>query len=176
MYGLKGRVKSFLEQNYDAVQKFGKWEAGKYAHSRYKIDFDKTGNCTERAFLNKDDEVETKIIPKRENGKIIEEIWYDENGKQTKIEKVSIISKDKVHEEIKNDERIVTVKYDDSTTAIMKFNKNGHIIEDIYQRGKEVSTRRYEYLELDKKKNWTKRIEFYNNKPNKIETHEIEYY
>jgi len=80
-FGLNGKIKTYLERNYEAEMKFGEWETGDieyYGHNR--VSFDSVGNYQWIEYLNEDNELSRKLIPKRENGDVIEEACYDDDG------------------------------------------------------------------------------------------------
>jgi hypothetical protein len=126
-----------LIQEYEVEQKFGKLEAGdlKYYPDQTKIDFDKKGKYVEYTKLDKKGKIMGKTIPRRENDKIVEEIEYDENGKQESIKKINHVS---------NNESHIIYDYKDyndnkRTLKIRQYLKRGKLIrQDVKRYDKDI--------------------------------------
>lgn len=201
--GLNGKVKSVFQKKYEVENRFGKWEKGDLSVDvlHVKTKFDGTGKYIESECYNYNMDMYGKIIPSRKNGKIIEEIFYDRDGK--------LKSKDVFHYPSKND--IIKDVFDADSNKIRcsKFIlKNGKTIkmietiindggEDeiytvlydydikgnlIYERasnknGETVDDYKFEYLEFDIKGNWTKKIAYKDTGvPEYMLIRNIEYY
>lgn len=203
-YGLNGKIKTYLERHYEAEMKFGEWENGDieyYGHNR--VSFDNKGNYKWIEYLNEDNELSNKIIPKRENGDVIEEAYYDEDGEL--ISKIKIIrnSKDEL-EFIAYDEdgekstqgksyfdnnRVIRQEYQtfednkvkEEYTVVFEYDKNGNLIsqKQTDKKGEITYYLKFKYLAFDENKNWTKRLDYDSEEgeePEKIVIREYEYY
>ena len=201
-FGLKGNVKNYFERLYEVEKKFGKWEMGSmasYGHNR--VTFDENGLYQEFEYYIYDMDLIGKLIPIRENGKVLEEIYYDENGYPKSKTTIKHISKNEVDFEsfdsegkknsygktIRKNGNIInqfstTIRSnveDEKYTTLFEYDKDGNLIsrKQTNQKGEIVVHLRFEYLEFDEKKNWTKRLIYEkDDKPENIAIREIEYY
>lgn len=107
---LKGKVKTCTQTIYKAEEKFGKWEAGRADYSgHYRINFDENGQYTEIDYLDSDGDLQRKeVAAKREDGKLIEVLVYDENGQLDFTTKITYVS---------DDERVLNRYYNDNYKA-----------------------------------------------------------
>ena len=133
-FGYNGSVKSSLERVYEAEEKFGKWENGDieyYGHSLTK--FDKKGNYTEINQLDDDGELTRKIIPNRENGQIIEEVFYNDDGEKESLIKINFISANEIETESfdSNGEKVGGGKV---------FRENGKNVKSVFNQDNENKT------------------------------------
>lgn len=200
-FGLNGKVKTYLEQYYEAEVKFGEWEKGDIqfiGHSR--TSFDNDGNYKWVEYLDEDNELFYKCIPKRENGELIEEVVYDEDGK--------LINKSKFFRNSNDEQEFIQYDKDGVKTAqgklyiennlvirqqiqifeekkvkeeysdVFEYDKDGNTIgqkkSDI--NGEIIGNINYKYLAFDEKKNWTKRLYYVDGVPTSIVIREYEYY
>ncbi|WP_298512926.1 hypothetical protein [uncultured Kordia sp.] len=184
VYELKGKVKKYVERNYEPETKFGEWYAGEqYEYGNHSVAFDSNGNYTKIDFINEKNELRKRTIPKRENGKVIEEFKYDEDGQLEKVAKCKYLSDSKV-EYILYDEDGKEVgsgktflengrisrrdykEFSDGKTIFeirMKFKHNEDGLVSALEQTDEdgnVENYRYEYLEFDDQNNWTKRLNY----------------
>lgn len=200
-FGLNGNVKSCFERLYEVEKKFGKWENGDieyYGHSR--ITFDKKGLYQEIEYYDDDMDLTGKLLPVREKGKVLEEIYYDEDGKLQNKTTILHISKNEIDFEsfdfdgkklahgktIRENGKVMKQIYtttrnneDETYTTLFEYDKDGNLIsqKQTNKKGEIVFYQRFEYLEFDTKKNWTKRLTYEDdNKPINIAIREIEYY
>ncbi len=204
-FGLNGKVKTFLEHEYEAEMKFGEWEIGVskyYNHS--KVYFDKDGNYQWIDDLDDDNNLFRKLIPKRENGEIIVENYYDADGKL--ISKTKIIRNSKDEKEfiqydkdgIKTTQgkshfaknRVIKQQYqnfEDSKikeefTVVFEYDKDGNLISQkkTDKNGAISYSFTFKYLAFDEKNNWIKRHDYDSEKetekPDKIVIRKFEYY
>lgn len=202
-FGLNGKVRSYLERNYEAEMRFGEWEKGdaeKYFARR--VSFDKEGNCKWIEFFY-NNELSNKLIPKKENGYLIES-FYDEDGKFIKQTKINLDSKDEQgfivydkdgektiqgNSSYNNNNRIVSQQYqtfesnkiEEEYTVVFEYDKEGNLLSE-----KETDVKgeiryffNFKYLSFDENKNWTKRLDynyFDGSEPEKVVIREYEYY
>ena len=201
-FGLKGNVKSYLERIYEAEQKFSEWENGdieRYGHNRTK--FDKNGNYTEIEYLDNAGTLTTKILPKREKGRIVEEATYNESGELNSVIKINYISDNKFkiesydehnkkngdgvlyRENGKNIKSVFSkiegdIKTEHTTT--WEYDKKGNLIvlKGTNERGEIVFYQRHEHIEFDNQGNWIKSLIYEEDEknPKNIAIREIEYY
>lgn len=203
-FGLKGQIKIYIERNYEAEKKFGEWGKGDieyYGHNR--CSFDSKGNYQWIEYLDEDYELSGKLIPKRENGDVIEESYYDKDGKL--ISKTKIIHKSKGELEYigydKDGEkttqgksnfannRIIKQQYQkfednnvkEEYTIVYEYDKDRNLVSQIQtdKKGEITYSLKIEYLAFDENKNWTKRLIYDSEKgeePENIVTREYEYY
>gem|GEM_PF-1595412 len=201
-WGLNDNVKSCFERYYKVEKKFGKWENGNLEyHGHYQVSFDKKGQYQEIDYYDYDMNLSGKIIPVRKNNKIIEEQYYDEGGTLRSITKINQISnRESQYESFNEDgekvafgksirkagklmEQNQTIVRDDSENEIYttthEYDKDGNVIsfKRISSESEVDLHVRYEYLEFDEKKNWTKRLMYVDDdEPQNIAVREIEYY
>jgi len=200
-FGLKGDVKSYFERHYEVEKKLGKWEIGdiEYYGRHHRVTFDKKGLYQEIEYFDADLNLTGKSFPIRENGKVVEEIIHDE-GFQFKIIFEHVSKNEYYYESFNSDEKktvqgktilkngkvvkqigtIMTNETENETyTTLFEYDKNGNLIfqKETNKKG-EIRSFRFEYLEFDAKKNWTKRLTFRddNDVPINIEIREIEYH
>ena len=199
---LNGKVKSVFERMYEVDEKFGKWEAGDLMHTIHnKVNFDENGLYQGMEYYGYDMKLSMKIIPKRENGTIIEEIHYDEDGRLQSKTKINRISKNEIEAETFNhgneliyrnkitqkDGRAIKVvqtiikdgEESEIYTMSSEYDKNGNLKSHrrTNKKGETDFHIRFEYLEFDQKKNWVKKLMYEDgNEPEYISIREIEYY
>ena len=201
LIGLKGKVKSSEEKNYQAKKESGKWICGdeRQDYHRCYIKLDNDGNYREIKYLDSKGNLALRMTPKREKGKIVEEIFYNERGEVNNVFKYNFISDNEIETKLyaKNVEgsgkiyrengRNVKCYYSyvfERDTIVYnstwEYNKDGrmtrYIVKD--KTGKITTYERYEYLEYDKEGNWTKKLIYNkdNPQPQYISTRKIEYY
>lgn len=201
-FGLNGNVKSYFVRLYEAEKKFGKWENGDieyYGHSR--VTFDSKGLYQEIGYYDDDMDLTGKLLPIREKGKVIQEEYYDGDGDLQSKTVIKHISKNERDFEtfnldgkrttygktiIKNGKVTKTIytstqnsNENETHTTLFEYDKHGNLIsqKQINKKGEINSYLRFEYLELDTKKNWTKRLMYKDDdEPENIAIREIEYY
>jgi hypothetical protein len=204
-FGLNGKVKTFSEHYYKAKKAFGEWTNGDidYYYDHIRVYFDNRGNYQWIDYLDYSDDLSGKLIPKRENGEIIEEVRYDEDGEL--ISKVEIIhnSKDELESVQYNKDGKKTIhvktyfannraikkqyqifkdnKIKEEYTVIFEYDKGGNWEnqKQIDKNGKITYFFRFEYLEFDEHKNWTKALVYDSEEgkePKNIAIREYEYY
>ena len=203
-YSLHGKVKSCYETYYEAENKFGEWTNGDisyYNHNR--VSFTNNGVYGGTEYFDDEGKLNSKSIPKYEDGIRIGECQYDQDGKLIGKTKINHISS-KVIEIISYDESGRTMskgrsflkknlftggdyetfdngKLTGKSKTIIVHDQNGNIQswQVIDEKGQEKYFLRYEYLEFDKMHNWIKRITFNSknsNKPEDFVIREIVYF
>ncbi len=205
-YELHGEVKKYTENQYEPVKKLGEWHKGEsLGYQSFSKSFSEEGDFERADFFDKNNKLLTYMIPKKENGKIVEEVTYDVAGEfqvktvytylsETKIEFTSYASyKDELVEVavgtlyLKNGKRIRRdfktlhdgeVEYEVSMKFL--YTKNGMTsgIEKTYPDGNSVTVK-LQYLEFDDQNNWTKRLDYSSKEdtiPKKIVIRTYEYY
>lgn len=203
-FGLNGKIKTYLERYYEAEKKFGEWENGDieyYGHNR--VFFDSEGNYQWIEYLDDDNELSGKLIPKRENEDIIEEVHYDEDGKLNRKTKIIHNSKDELEFIAYNEEgekttqgksyfannRIIKQQYQtfednkvkEEYTVVFEYDKDGNLVsqKQTDTKGEITYFLKFEYLAFDENKNWTKRLDYDSEEgaePENIVIREYEYY
>lgn len=205
-FALNGKVKTIIERIYEVEKKFGEWEIGDHvlgADSR--ISFDNLGNRRWIEYFDFDDYLTGKLIFKREDRDKIEEAFYDKNGKLVDFSRREILHNSKneleyviydgvgekisqgksfykknrlvkdIHQTFENNE----VK--EETMDVREYDKYGNLVSRkiVDAKGKVISFSKYEYLDFDKKKNWTKKFVYFSEKdqePCYVLIREYEYY
>lgn len=201
-YELKGNVKNYFEQIYDAEHMFGKWEKGRKHYSGHeKAHFDKNGLYLETEIYNDDMALSGKIIPIRDDkGRIVELHTYhssDGDAETMTKELYNYVSKEKIEhvfytfgdEKVfqwdimlkngKPSKRVETNVYDnDELTMIYEYDKKGNLVYENYldKEGNIAAYMKYDYLDFDAKGNWTEMMIYENDKPLEVRTRAIEYY
>jgi len=204
-YGLNGKVKTCLGRYYEAEKRFGEWTNGDidYYSDDSRIYFDNEGNYQWIEYLDDDNELSAKLIPKRENGQVIEEAYYDEYGEliyKTEIihnskDELEFIQYDKDGEKTKQgklyfaNNRAIKQQYQifednkvkEEFSLVFEYDKDGNLVSQkvIDKNGEIDYFLKFEYLAFDENKNWTKRLIYDSEKgkePKNIEIREYEYY
>jgi hypothetical protein len=198
-WGFKGNVKSCFERLYEAKKKFGKWENGDieyYGHNR--ITFDKKGLYQEIEYYDDDMDLTGKLVAIREKRKLLEEMYYDGDGK---LQSKTIVNNNEFDFEsfdsngektsygntIRKNGKIIKIVQtmikngveDDTYTTLFEYDKDENIISQkrTNKKGEIDFQMKFEYLEFDEKKNWVKRLMYQDDdKPENIAIREIEYY
>jgi len=203
-FRLNGKIKTYSERNYEAEKMFGEWENGDieyYGH--YRVSFDSEGNYQWIEYLDDDNELSGKLIPKRENGVIIEEAYYNEDGDLISKTKIIHNSKDELEFIVynKDGEKITQEKsyfannrfikhqyqtFEDNKakeeyTVVFEYDKDGNLVSEKQTdiKGEITYFLKFEYLAFDENKNWTKRLNYDSKKgeePENIVIREYEYY
>jgi hypothetical protein len=190
--GLKGNVKTYLEKRYEPEMKFGEWENGEiedYGHNKLYFDDD----------LN----ISGKLIPTLEKGKVIEESYYDGDGKLYSKTKITHNSSDVLEFDVFNKEgekisqgkslfknnRIYNQEYqifedgkiENEYKVEFEYDKDWNLIsqKQTNKKGEITYFIKSKYLAFDKNHNWTKRLDYDSaneEEPKTIVIREYEYY
>jgi len=200
--GLNGKVKTFLELLYKPEKKFGEWDKGIYYSSGHRrLSFDNKGNLQLVEYLDKYNDLDGKVIFKRENGAVIEQEYYDSDGELTSKTKYISNSKDereyitynKDGEKIQygksyfENSRIIKVQtqlFEDKVeeeVTFLEYDQDGNLLREksTDKKGEITYFRKYEYLAFDDHKNWTKRLIYVSEEseePLTLEIREYKYY
>jgi len=205
--GMKGKVYSVRESHYRPEFKFGSWQSGEQVHNYHRTitSFDNKGRALE--IIAYWDEDEESIISKRtlswEKDKLVEYISYQGDGEIDELARYNYISKNIINAKTYNDSNDLIlnqelilkdnrmlksiesflpdgIKLNRIETGTWEFNNNGNLIvlKYVNETGSTVWYRKFEYLEFDRKKNWTKRLVFMKDKsiPDLLTIREIDYY
>lgn len=199
-WGLKGRVKSFKETLHEPEHKFGKWEAGeKRFYGNFRVSFDEKGKLVDISYFDENDKLSGKIVSVMEGGKVVEEIYYKEDGQLDTRTTINYLSKseiefeafDKEGKKVRNGKTILEngkikeqtlIFYEDSKvrdelTILFGYDKDGNMSTmKRLSKDRDTYVTLFEYLEFDKQGNWTKRIGYENGNLKDIYIRDIEYY
>lgn len=203
IYGINGEVSSYTERSYKPVPKDGKWKKGQIAYTgNHQVLFNPLGNYTLVRYLDEKDKQTSKFVPKRKDGKLVEESFYNQDGvllKRIVVENISdqnqsFVSFDgegkkiAVGESLFKNNRILKQKNTEFQDGIeteylltFEYNENGNLVthKKLDNEGNQTFYMRYEYLDFDDKNNWTARFEYSSEEaeePFKITIREYEYY
>ncbi|WP_340199005.1 hypothetical protein [Ascidiimonas sp. W6] len=201
--GIKGEVSSYFEKHYEPVLKAGQWKKGRIAnYGNNKVIFDYDGNYILAEYYGDQNEQIFKIIPKRKDKLLVEELLFDNFGKlihQTKIKELSdqkkdftsfdaegkVIKKGKslLADHILVKQKIKEVQKEGISEYLLfyEYDVNGNLQSQkkMSLEGKVLSFERYEYLDFDEKNNWIKRHDYSSEdakEPYKIVIREFEYH
>ncbi len=199
---LKGKVKSYTNFTYKAVEKFGEIQKGEridWSDDNYQIIYDNKGNMIEKNGYNSNGNLIYKIIYKYDNkGNKMEYSTYNSNGNLNNKWTNKYDSKgNKIESSVYNSDGNLgskyTYKYDSKGNKIeenryysdgslnykwtYKYDNRGNKIEKKWYKSDGSlwwkNTFKYEY---DKHGNWIKQIIYKNDKPYQIVEREYEYY
>lgn len=200
--GLNGKVRSCTERVHHPEKKGEKFDAGEIEDfgNHNCVKFNEKGEYTGIEYLDPEGNLFARLTPKRENGKIIEEGFFDEDGKLMNNTKITYISDDETEFESFDDTgertakgktfskngRITKQTYtlyvgadaDKEFTITFEYDTNGNKIEQkqVDNNGNAVFSAKYEYLEFDKQNNWIKMLAYRDGEPESVLVREIEYY
>jgi len=204
--GLKGKIKSIREVQCDATYQGNKWIAGKPLTGDQRVlRYDPDGLFIESYAVSDKGDTLGKSSCKRENGEIVEEIYYSKfylNPKDSKLYPTSKtilerVSDEQVNFEIWEGERLFKqgANYHDSKGRMLKqvqvINDREVIIHYVYEKnllaehyqeeenGERSATQLYDYDGFDNKGNWTMKLIYRGNeriKPDLVIKRELEYY
>jgi len=179
--GLVGRVKSFKEIRCDPTRSNDKWVAGEPLTNDYRVvHFDRDGNFVESFSMGTNGDTLGRSTCVRENGEMVEEIFYTRlwlNPKESRLYQTSKtllerVSEDQVNYEVwKGDQRASEGAnfYDGKGRLIMQVQVHGgqeeamhyiydkHLLMENYKEnmsGQRTATQLYEYDNFDKHGNW----------------------
>ena len=197
-WGLKGKVKSFKELQFEATYENDHWVAGK--PNRYGgriVNFDQDGNYVERFAISSGGDTTGISSCKRKNGEMVEEQFrslYDRTTSRTLLERVS---SEQVNFEVWQNEQLVYegANYFDGKGRLLKqvqvWNDREVTIYHVYEKnmlvenyreeltGERTATQLYEYDEFDDEGNWTVRLIYVGEDkitPQLVITRELTYY
>lgn len=187
---LNGKVKICLVRLYDPVKQFNDWDAGTIRPSGHIRSFyDEAGNEYKEELVDGNNQLHYKILSQHDK-KTISYVCYNEKDsiifkKTVDLSKTKVIStifgKDGQKNFIdtvyyKKNKRIkgisLALKNDsiiDAKITTYEYDKNNNIIciKQIKSSGEISFYTKYKYIDFDKKKNWTKRLEFDGKNPEK---------
>lgn len=196
---LKGKVKYIIEKEYTAVYNFEKVEKenekilyhdvirfdtnGNELYSlnyhpndgsegqKYIFKYDEYCNKIEELGYNENDQFTGKYVFVYENDNIVEKQYYDEKN---------ILWNKTIYKYDKNSNAIedeTIYKDGRKDKSVYKYNDSNYIIETkCYDKDGLIGKWNYEYDEYDKEGNYTRKITFHEDKPQKIVIREIAYF
>ena len=205
-YGLNGKVKTLVENQYEPVEKSGKWQQGAPTRfGNYSLIFSEKGDHERTNFFDENNKIRYYLISKIENGKMVEESRYDAEGKFQGINKYTHTS----------DTKIEFTSYEPYEGELIEVSKGTDYLKDGKPVGSDLKTlyngevnyevqkkflydengflvgikksfpvgddeiEKFEYTEFDDQNNWTKRL-YYEDEdsktPHKIIIRSYEYY
>ncbi len=203
--GLKGNVKLVRETQCHPTYKEDKWVAGKsvegYSISRYT----EKGRLLERFVIDGAGDTTALVVPRYENGDLVEEVYYSRmylTPKHSKLLESTRMVMDRVSDKQVNfeewngdrmlnqgaifydsqgrvDRRVQVVK-DHEVTYYFVYEKN-LLVENFREEtsGDRSGTQLYEYNQFDKKGNWTECMVYMDEeriRPNVVISREINYF
>jgi hypothetical protein len=204
--GLKGKVMSTKEFQCKPTYENSAWVAGTDCSQGFRVmEYDEKGFYIQAYSINDMGDTASLSTAKRENGDVVEEVYYSRVYSTPKHSKMMMVSRtvmdrvsgDQVNFEVWQDEqlRYEGATYYDSKGKIEKqvqvvnnhevtihhvYDKN--LLVEMYQEesdGSRSATQLYDYSDFDEKGNWTLRL-VYNGeekiKPEFVITRTLEYY
>lgn len=198
MSGLKGKVKSVKELQFEPTHENDHWVAGKPTRYGGHIkNYDKDGNYLESIFISSGGDTTGITSCKRENGELVEERFRSTYDRTTSRKLMERVSKDQINFEVwQNEQRVdeganyfdgkgrilkqVHVGGDREVTVYYVYEKN--LLIENYQEeltGERTATQLYEYEEFDDKGNWTVGLIYVGEDkitPTMVITRELTYY
>jgi hypothetical protein len=204
--GLKGGAKSCQERVFSTELIDGEWQSTEmqdYGHSNNS--YDKNGQYMGSEYLSANGEINASLKPIHENGKLIEENFYNQYEELTTQTKHTHLSKKEVSFEAfspdgaKQIEGMITFKNSrmvkqsilsftsnasgEELVTVFEYDKKGNMVltKQSNSEGEIIMSYSFEYTAFDDKNNWTKKLvyDFVNNdgeEPQGIVLREISYY
>jgi len=183
--GLKGKVKEYKEFHCDPTYDNDHWVASSSCENRYSfMEFDEEGYYLRNMTMSPEGDTLAMIVPKRENGTLVEEIFYGKENltpKHSRFVPLSRTIMDRVSDKQENFEvwQNEQLRYEGATY----YNSKGRVdrqvqvvngrevtVHSIYEKGMLVemyqeesdgrrsATQLYEYDGFDENGNWTLRL------------------
>lgn len=184
-YGLKGNVKALTELQCDPTHENDQWVASdKCDHVFRVVEFDEDGNYTRMLSISDRGDTLAMTVAKRENGELVEEIYYGRENmtpKHYRLVPVSRTIQDRVSDKQVNFEiwqneqmRYEGATYFDSRGRVDRqvqvVNNQEVMVHNVYEKdllvevyqehtsGARLATQLFEYAAFDKQGNWTLRL------------------
>ncbi len=207
IFGVQGNVKTYTENYYEAVHKFGEWVQGDPfdGFGNMRVTFTSNGAYKSLEFLDENNNLTEKMIPKREGGEIVSELRYNPDGKLIGRMKITFTSDTKIkfqNSDVKEgitskgvsfleNDRIVRQEItlldeypgEERQKIILEFeyDSDGRITsqKQTDQNNVVIFHYTFEYVTFDEHKNWTKRLDYDEEDtktPRKVVTRTYEYY
>lgn len=196
--GLKGKVQSVIEHQYEARFEEGRWVTGNPSFYGHRImNYDRDGFYLESISLNELNDTIGYTRCKRENGEMVEERYFSTVEERTTRTLMERVSDEQVNFELWEGNRLyyeganffdsrgrisyqVRVVNDLEVTNYYVYEKN--LLMENYQEdetGERTFTQQYEYEAFDRKGNWTRKLVYVGTEkivPDLVVTREIKYY
>lgn len=184
-YGLKGNVKEVKELQCNPTYENEHWVASSNCEPGYRlVEFDSEGNYVRSMTIADRGDTLAMTIAKRENGELVEEIFYGRESmtpKHSRLVPISRTIQDRVSDKQVNFEiwqsdqlRYEGATYFDSKGRVDRqvqvVNMREVMVHNVYEKdllvemyqedtnGNRLATQQYEYDDFDKKGNWTLRL------------------
>ena len=204
--GLKGKVKATNEFQCEATYVNEQWVADVECADGYRVvEYDADGNYIQAYSMAECGDTTSLSTTKRENGEVVEELYYTRMNMTPKHSKMVLISRtvmdrvsaDQVNFEVWQNEqlRYEGATYYDSKGRITKqvqvVNNREVIVHHVYEKnllvemwqeeldGSRSATQLYEYRDFDEQGNWTLRLVYPGDEkitPELAITRLVEYY
>lgn len=196
--GIKGKVKSIKELQFEPTYENDRWVAGKASvYGGRLVNYDRDGLYVESYALGRGGDTTGISTCKRENGEMVEENFlstYDRSTSRTLLERVS---GNQVNFEVWKDRQLMYegANYFDGKGRILKQVQVGGdrevTIHHVYEKdllvenyreevsGERTATQLYEYPDFDDHGNWTVKLIFVGEEkitPELVITRELTYY
>ena len=205
-YGLKGKVKEFKEFQCDPTYDNDHWVASEKCEKGFRLmEFDAEGHYLRSMTMSLQDDTLNMVVPKRENGDLVEEVYYGREyltPKHSRLVPISRTIMDRVSDKQVNFEvwEYEQMRYEGATyydskgrvdRQVQVVNGREVMVHNVYEKGLLIeiyqeekdgtrsAAQQYEYGGFDQKGNWTLRLVYSGNekiKPELAITREIIYY
>jgi hypothetical protein len=184
-YGLKGNVKKVQELQCSPTYENEHWVASSKCDQGFRVvEFDEEGNYLRSMTIAERGDTLAMTVAKRENGELVEEIYYGRENmipKHSRLVPISRTIQDRVSDKQVNFEiwqsdqlRYEGATYYDSKGRVDRqvqvVNNREVMVHNVYDKdllveiyqvesnGSRSATQQYEYGDFDKKGNWTLRL------------------
>jgi hypothetical protein len=196
--GLKGKVKSVTEHQYEAEFEEGRWVAGNPSFTGHRIiHYDKNGDYIESISMSELGDTIGYTRCRRENGELVEEKFFSTLEDRSTRSLLERVSDEQVNFEVWEGDRLYYegANYFDSKGRI---SRQVRVINDmelinyyVYEKdllvenyqedytGERTITQQYEYEAFDHMGNWIRKLIYVGREkivPDLVVTREIEYY
>lgn len=196
--GIKGKVKSVKELQFEATYENDHWVAGKpKMYGGSIVNYDQDGLYVESIFISSAGDTTGISSCKRKNGEKVEETFRSTYNRMTSRTLLERVSSEQVNFEVWQSEQLVYegANYFDGKGRILRQVQVGGerevIIYHVYEKnllvenyreemtGERSATQLYEYADFDDKGNWTVRLIYVGEDkitPELVITRELTYY
>ena len=196
--GLKGKVKSIAEHQFDATAKDGKWVAGDLSFYGHRIlNYNQEGFYVGSIALTQQGDTIGYTTCRRENGYMVEEVFHSSMGGNQSRTLLDRVSDEEENFEVWEGEQLQAegANYFDSKGRILKqarvVNDREVVYQFVYEKdllvanyeeevsGERTRAQQYEYQEFDDEGNWIRQLVYVGDEkisPEVVLTRELEYY
>lgn len=181
--GLKGKVKSIAEHQFDATAKDGKWIAGEASLYGHRIlNYNREGFYVGSIALTQQGDTIGHTTCRREDGHMVEEVFHSSMGSSQSRTLLEWISDEEENFEVWEGEQLQAegANFFDSKGRILKqvrvVNNREVVYQFIYEKdllvanyeeevsGERTRAQQYDYQEFDEKGNWTLQLVYLGTK------------